>query len=161
MSYICTSCGHITEVLPKVIEKHPVGDGYAEEEVSSWICDCGGVIDSAAICQICGETKSEEDNLFYGDFCEDCLKEAAKDFDLVKKCSDKLEAKTTVEIDSLAQILLGDRDINEILWNIINASYEGVFGAESKKQDALKAEKWAREDLDWFSDAISEVSEFG
>ncbi len=161
MSYICTRCGFITDELPKITERHPVGDGYGEETLSSWIHSCGGEFDCAKTCKICGKTKSEEESLFHGDICEDCLKEAAKDFDLVKKCSDKGNVKAMAEIDSLLLTLLAGRDINEILWNVVNVAYEGPFGAECKKGDAYRAEKWALNDLDWFSDMICEVSEFG
>lgn len=161
MKYICSRCGAAVDELPKTTEKHPVGDGYAEEEMVSWFCSCGGEFDCTKTCKICGETKSEEDNLFHGDICEECLKTAAKDFDLVKKCSDNGNVKAMAEVDSLVLTLLAGRDINEILWNIIIANHEGVLGAQFRKADAYKAEKWALNDLDWFSDMICEVSEFG
>lgn len=161
MNYICTRCGFLTDELPKMTERHPVGDGYSEETVSSWVHSCGGEFDCAKTCKICGETKSEEDNLFHGDICEQCLKMASTDFDLVKKCSDKGNVKAMTEVDSLVLVLLSGRDINEILWKIVLSAHESSLGAECKKADSYKASRWALADMDWFSDMICEVSEFG
>lgn len=162
MSYICTRCGFITDELAEMTERHPVGDGYAEESVSSWLHSCGGEFDRAKTCKICGETKSEEDNLFHGDVCEDCLKEAGKDFELVKKCSDKGNAKVSIEVDSLAVALLSPMEINTALWEYIKSACDSSsFGFLLKGVYEKKAEKWALNDLDWFSDMICEVSEIG
>lgn len=162
MSYICSRCGTVVYRLPKVVDSHPYGSESAAEEHSNWTCSCGGEYEYAKKCKLCDKTKSEETVTFYGNVCEECLSKYAEDFDLVKKCSDKSGAKTTVEVDSLVLSLLSPMDVNTVLWEYIKSGFDSsAFGSLLKDRYKEKAKKWALEDVYWFFDALCEVLKNG
>ncbi len=156
--YICTRCGHVKDELPYITEKHPYGDGYAEERLPDFSCCCGGEYESALTCKMCGEAKSEADNYFYEDICDDCLKEKAKDLDLVTKCAKLCPNKEKVEVDSFLVFMLHPETVNEILWDYFNKCCNSqAFGFLLRETYAKKAEEWATSNLGWFAETLVEV----
>jgi RecJ-like exonuclease len=70
--WICEDCKEVYEELRTAKEKHPYGQGYVEEEIEIYECDCcGGDLVEAKCCPICDYTIIPKDE----DICEDCIKE--------------------------------------------------------------------------------------
>lgn len=158
MYYICNRCRNVTDELPYIKEKHPYGDGFAEEKITDTACFCGGEYESARECKMCGEIKSEADNYFYEGICDDCLKEKAGNLDLVIKCVKNEPTKEKVEVDSFLVYMLHPETVNEILWDYFNKCCSSqAFGFLLREKYSQKAQKWATEDLCWFSSNLVEV----
>ena len=157
MPFLCNRCGAVRDTLSRTTERHPYGDSFAEENMPDTRCFCGGEFEPAVTCRACGELKREEDNFFYEGFCDDCLKEKAKDLKLVTKCAKAYPNKTTVEVDDLLVYLLSPETVNGILWDYFTKCCESQsFGFLLRDSYAKKAEEWATADLLWFAEALDE-----
>lgn len=158
MYYICNRCHNIVTELPTFTERHPYGDGYAEERASDPSCMCGGEYEAARVCDMCGEIKSESDNYFYEGICDDCLKEKAGNLDLVVKCVKNEPTKETVKVDAFLTYMLHPETVNEVLWDYFTKCCKSeAFGFLLKEQYEKKAQEWASEDLCWFASNLVEV----
>lgn len=157
--YTCNHCGEIRETLRCFNERHPVGDGFAGETLWDNVCPvCGCEMIEGKRCNSCGEVKSIEDEDFYEGICESCLKEIAKDLDTVKQCAKLSPTHQKVEVNSFLVYMLHPQTIDEILWDYFDRCCESSsFGFLLRGMYRKKAEKWATDDLDWFSEALSEV----
>lgn len=158
MYYVCNRCGNAKDELPYITEKHPYGDGFAEEKLTDTSCFCGGDYEEARVCKECGEIKSEADNYFYEDICDDCLKEKAGELDLVIRCAKNEPVKEKVEVDSFLVYMLQPETVNEILWDYFNKCCNSqAFGFLLREQYKKKAQEWATQDLCWFASNLVEV----
>ena len=62
--YICNECEEVFEQPKVVVERHPWGMGYAEEEFCECPCCGSGNFEEAEECSLCGEYVAElEDGL--------------------------------------------------------------------------------------------------
>ena len=157
--YICTNCGHISDKTPAITEIHPLGDGYAYEKLQSFECPCCHYeMDVAEKCRICGEIKSAEDKDFYGDVCEDCLKDKAKELDTVIECAKLCTSREKVKVNPFLVFMFAPETIDEILWDYFNNICTGeTFGFLLKGIYQKKAEEWATADMSWFGETLEEV----
>lgn len=157
--YICSHCGETLESLKSFEERHPIGDTFAYEAILDSACPrCGCEMLEGKNCSVCGEVKSIEDEDFYEGICESCLKEMAKDLDTVKQCAKLSPTYQEVKVNSFLLYMLLPQSVEDILWDYFKKCCESSsFGYLLREMYRKKAEAWATDDLDWFSETLKKV----
>lgn len=79
---ICNGCGttFYEDELYTFTERHPYGEGFAEEYGAESPC-CHRGYSEARKCSICGEWVSEEDFVTADNMCKECFEEWMKSED--------------------------------------------------------------------------------
>lgn len=71
--FICDDCGNVFDTPDVIIEKHPYGEGYADERLGVCPCCKSTEIGEAEKCSHCGEWVAETNSDGLCDICEDDL----------------------------------------------------------------------------------------
>lgn len=125
---------------------------FPEDEVRTWKEDtgeifagcpyCGSPFDEAEECDECEEYFHPDD--LSGGVCVECLKKAAKDFDLCWKIGK--DEKADCKISEVLMVLFTDEEVEEILVDYVKEKMPGVDCSDFVFSDAS-----------WFGDKWREV----
>lgn len=139
--FICTDCGRLYDEMPVHTEHH---DDYYSELVNSDCC-CGGMIDEAKRCKVCGEYVTEDD--IVEGVCEDCLHLEMKAKSVESFIdSYRIAERTYFNLNPIIEHVFTDDEVNEILLREIKNILNHKLMMPSRLEYAMKhdlQEDWA------------------
>ena len=140
--YVCLDCGAVYEEQPTRTERHGELDGNWYETFVE--CPCGGAIEKAVECAVCGEWYSNDD-LTEG-VCDYCMHrnlnannvEAFADTFEVEKCS--------FEVNAILEHVFSSEEVNEILMREFKQMLHTKRMMPTRLEDSMKTylqDDWA------------------
>lgn len=139
--FICTDCGRLYDEMPIHTEHH---DDYYSEPVNS-DCYCGGMVEEAKRCKVCGEYVTEDD--IVEGVCEACLHLEMK-AETVEAFIDsyRFTERTYFQLNPIIEHVFSDDEVNEILLREIKNTLNIKRMMPSRLENAMKndlQEDWA------------------
>lgn len=107
--YICADCGRLYDEMPTHTERH---DDYYSEPVNSG-CYCGGDIEEAVRCSVCGEYHSAD--MLTEKVCDYCLHSNMKPKQLEGFIDGFETEKISFELNGILDYVFTSDEVNEIL----------------------------------------------
>lgn len=153
----CDICGKIVseDDLELLSEKYPIGDTYIIQEYKNYECNCGGSLEEAIACDICGEWfLPEELHGYRCCVCDKCLNENLN-LDLIIDNSKKQD-KVDVKINPLLAYVYDNTSIERMLMNDLIKSIESKALKHNPHADSIvdAIYEYTWEDVDDTADMV-------
>ena len=118
MYYKCVDCGYVTAELNFIGQDHPYGETYATEEFG--VCPvCGGDVEEASECHVCGEYHTGE-----YDLCPECIAERMTFKDIKKYADDKKFPDLEVKVPNIVYHLLSEEVMEDVLLEHLKDNFD-------------------------------------
>lgn len=147
---ICEDCGDVLDESELKQERSYISDymGGCYEDITG--CPCGGSVEEAEMCDMCGEYFRHED--LHDGICIDCLREEMT-VDNAIECGKDGSARSDVSINGFLAMVFSHEKIDEIL---IRELERLIVESDANANHIINlARAWCEEDTSYFADWLN------